>query len=139
MIKDAKLYSRIDLQTKVDSASPAKLIQLLYENTLLQLQKSRKALEQETSDGAQQDKSAQTAHINEQYNAHIVKAIDSIMALREALDFEVASELPHNLDNLYDYLQRRLLKARLLQDPAAIDECIALTETLKSGWDTLCN
>ena len=126
MIKDAKVYSQIELQAKVDAATPARLIQLLYENILMQLQKSRRAL-------------AQTPSTNFENDEHLVKAMDLVMALREALNFNVPSELPHNLDNLYDYLQRRMLSARLNRDLSVVDECIALTETLKSGWDSLCH
>jgi len=59
--------------------------------------------------------------------------------LREALDFESETDLPHQLDNLYDYLQRRLIIARINSDVDAVEECIALVETLKSGWDTICH
>ncbi len=127
MVKDSSIYQKIDIQAKVEGATPERLIQLLYENILLHLQQGRAAL-----------MSSEPAPAKS-YNDHMIKAIESLSGLRDALDFEVESNLPYRLDNLYDYLQRQLLQARLQPSIQAVDESIALVETLKEGWDTLCH
>jgi flagellar protein FliS len=65
----------------------------------------------------------------------IGKAIDIVAGLQGSLNMEVASELPRQLDALYDYMQRRLLEANLKNNEAALDEVADLMRKIKEGWD----
>jgi len=126
MAAKISIYQEVELQTKVAGASPHRLVQLLYESALTHLQLAHQLLRVES------DKDQLIL-----LERSLVKALNIVLELRDALDFTVGSELPHNLDLLYDYIQRRLLHARIKKDIAAVKECMSLLETLKSGWDAI--
>lgn len=127
MVKKVSVYQEVELHSKVTGASPHRLVQLLYESALVNLQ-----LAQQLLIVAEPDKD-QLAMLERS----LVKALNIVLELRDSLDLTVNSELPHNLDLLYDYIQRRLLHARIKKDLAAVVESISLLETLKSGWDAI--
>jgi flagellar protein FliS len=70
-----------------------------------------------------------------------VVAIDRIMSivdgLRMSLDHSVNAEMSENLENLYDYMNRRLLLANINNDEAALDEVASLLKELKEAWDAI--
>jgi len=69
--------------------------------------------------------------------AQNVKIATSIIAdgLRSSLNMEAGGEIAANLDALYDYMLRRLIKAHAENSPAILDEVTALMREIKSGWD----
>lgn len=127
MVKKISVYQEVELQTKVAGASPHRLVQLLYESALANLQLAQQLLRVNAPD---KDQSLLLER-------SLIKALNIVLELRDSLDFTVSTELPHNLDLLYDYIQRRLLHARIKKDAAAVIESISLLETLKSGWDAI--
>lgn len=127
MVKKISVYQEVELQTKVAGASPHRLVQLLYESALANLQLAQQLLRVDMPD---KDQSILLER-------SLVKALNIVLELRDSLDFTVSTDLPHNLDLLYDYIQRRLLHARIKKDAAAVIESISLLETLKSGWDAI--
>ncbi len=64
--------------------------------------------------------------------------IRSVMAildgLRMSLNKKAGGEIAENLDQLYDYMNRRLLEANLKNDLSMMDEVIALLHEIRSGW-----
>ena len=66
-----------------------------------------------------------------------IKIATSIITdgLRSCLNMEEGGEIAANLDRLYDYMLRRLLKAHVENDAAILDEVAALLREIKSGWD----
>ena len=66
-----------------------------------------------------------------------IKIATSIIAdgLRSCLDMEAGGEVAANLDALYDYMLRCLVKAHAENDPAKLDEVAKLLGEIKSGWD----
>jgi flagellar protein FliS len=48
---------------------------------------------------------------------------------------EAGGEIAENLDSLYDYMLRRLMKAHAENDVAILDEVISLLREIKLGWD----
>lgn len=117
-----RTYQSIDLKGRVESASPARLIQMLYEGLAGNVQKTQQAIE------------------NKDYAAKaesLTKSLAIVAALRESLDSSAESELPYNLDNLYDYIQRRLIEANQTLSLETLGEVSELVNTLKGGWDQL--
>jgi len=123
-MNDRKLesYKRVDLSTKVLNANAQQLIQMLYDGAIERLAVAKGALSRD-------DMPVKGLMIG--------KAISIISGLRNALDMEVDSELPTTLDQLYEYMQFRLLEANSKNDGAMIDEVLELIKVVKSGWDEL--
>lgn len=121
-MKAASHYKNLELETRVQSASPHQLIQMLYEGTIERLLVAQGALGRE-------DMATKGIMLG--------KAISILSGLRDSLNKEVDSDLPDNLDRLYEYMQFRLLEANRQNDPAMIDEVLALVRTVKSGWDEI--
>lgn len=127
MVKKVTLYQEVELQAKVVTASPHRLVQLLYEAALANLELAQQMLRLAELDKEQ----------TKVLDRSLTKSLNIVLELRDALDFSIHSELPHNLDSLYDYIERRLLQARMKKELAAVVECYSLLETLKSGWDAI--
>lgn len=116
-----KQYRQLGLETQINSASPHRLIQLLMEGALERLNGAKAAMER--GDTATK-------------GALISKAMGIISGLRSSLDMSVeGSDLPERLDNLYDYMGRRLLEASAFNKAEMVAEVIELMRTVKSGWD----
>ncbi|MES2676640.1 MAG: flagellar export chaperone FliS [Pseudomonadota bacterium] len=116
-----KQYRQLGLETQVNNASPHRLIQLLMEGALDRLVAAQAAMER--GDAATK-------------GVLIGKTMGIISGLRSSLDMNVVdTNLPENLDNLYDYMGRRLLEASMHNKLEIVIEVIGLMKTLKSGWD----
>ncbi len=116
-----KQYRQLGLETHINNASPHRLIQLLMEGALERLIAAQAAMER--GDTATK-------------GVLIGKTMGIISGLRSALDMNVQdTNLPENLDNLYDYMGRQLLEASMHNNVALVVEVIGLLSTIKSGWD----
>lgn len=115
-------YQNVNTQAQAVDASPHRLIQMLMEGGLTRLAQARGAMERE-----------QFAMKGEL----IGKAIGIIGGLRAGLNLEEGGELAENLDNLYDYMTRRLLEANLKNSVEPLDEVAGLLRNVKTGWDAI--
>ncbi len=115
-------YQNVNTQAQAVDASPHRLIQMLMEGGLTRLAQARGAMER-----------GQFAMKGEL----IGKAIGIIGGLRAGLNLEEGGELAVNLDNLYDYMSRRLLEANLKNNVEPLDEVADLLRNVKSGWDAI--
>ena len=57
--------------------------------------------------------------------------------MKGSLDFEKGGELARNLNDLYDYSTRQLLKANLRNDPKLVVEVKSLLSEITSAWELL--
>jgi flagellar protein FliS len=64
-------------------------------------------------------------------------AISIISGLQSSLDMDAGGELSRNLDDLYDYMVRRLGEAGAKNDPTILDEVSSLLLEVKSAWDVI--
>ena len=66
-----------------------------------------------------------------------IKIATSIIAdgLRSCLNMEAGGEIAANLDSLYDYMLRQLIKAHAENNPVILDEVASLLREIKAGWD----
>lgn len=115
-------YRKIDVKARVESASPGQLVVLLFEGLLTSLVEARGAILERDLEKKGQKISA---------------AMSIVLTLRESLDVTLDSDLPHNIDLLYDYIQRKMIEINQTMDVNSIDEIVELVVTLKSGWDQI--
>ncbi len=113
-------YSKMSVQTAVDGASPHRLIQMLMEGALDKISTAKGCMER-----------GEVAAKGKQ----ISWAISIIGGLRSSLDKDVGGDLAQNLEDLYDYMEHRLVEANLNNQPELLDEVAALLRQIKSGWD----
>jgi flagellar protein FliS len=120
MKRGVNAYHNVSIETGVTSASPHKLIVMLYDGALVAL------LSAKTNIAA--------GNIAAKGSA-ISKAISIIdNGLRASLDKNAGGEIAANLDALYDYMSRRLLHANLKNDVTIIDEVHGLLADLRGAW-----
>lgn len=115
----ARRYRQLGLEGEVTTASPHRLIQMLFEGALSQLMRAADAFDR--------------ADIPSRGQA-VSRAIDIVEALRASLD-PTTGDLASQLDSLYEYCTFRLLDASRYQDKDILLEVMRLLQTLKSGWD----
>lgn len=105
------------------NASPEKLVKLLYDGAIKNLEKSRIGL----SD-------AKTARSPEVGNA-LSSAIGILGELRASLDHAAGGEIAANLDRLYEYSLNELSTANLSRTPKGVENTLTVIKKLKEGWD----
>ena len=65
------------------------------------------------------------------------KALNILDALRSALDFDDGGKIARNLDDLYDYIQRRLVIANKDSDLNAVGEVLSLVNEICEAWKAI--
>jgi len=115
-------YKQVNVHSMVEGASPHRLIQMLMEGALEKMHIARGLMEE----GRLGPKAE-----------HITWTISIIDGLRISLDKDVGGEIAQNLEDLYDYMVRRLVEANLKNDAAIIDEVSDLLKQIKEAWDAI--
>ncbi|MFV9616534.1 MAG: flagellar export chaperone FliS [Gammaproteobacteria bacterium] len=67
----------------------------------------------------------------------IGQAIAIIGGLKSSLNKEAGGEIAVNLDNLYEYIERRLIQANMKNDLMIIDEVVSLLHEIKTAWESI--
>ena len=106
-------------QTQVDTASPERLLLMLYEGAIRFLNAGRKGI---------LERKYEMAHQN------IVKAQDIITEFMATLNMKDGGEFSQNLFDLYDYLNARLSVANVQKDPAIVEEVLGFVRELHEAW-----
>jgi flagellar protein FliS len=118
-----RAYANVGVNTAIESASPHKLVLMLYDALLKQLRVAKLHIER--------------AEIGPKAAA-ISKAIALIdQGLRPGLDLERGGSIAAQLLALYDYSTERLFRANLKNDVKAVEEVIGLIEPIRSAWATI--
>lgn len=107
----------------VMTASPEKLIKMLYEGAIKHLEKSRAGLGDESTSRSQE------------VGMSLSKAMGIIGELRASLDHAVGGDISRNLDQLYEFVLDQLSQANLQRTPAGVNSALEVLRTLKEGWD----
>lgn len=115
-------YQSIGNQSEAMDASPHRLIQMLMEGALDRIAIAKGAMQQQDV---------------ELKGERISSAISIIEGLRASLNKEAGGEISANLDNMYEYMARRLMEANLKNDVDMLDEVADLMRKIKSGWDEI--
>ena len=89
-------------------------------------------------DGLVESLSSAKGHIQHNSIAEKGKAISRatriVLGLQGALDFEKGGELAVNLNDLYNYVTRRLLHINLRNDLVALDEIYGIITEIREAW-----
>ncbi|BCE01388.1 flagellar export chaperone FliS [Marinicellulosiphila megalodicopiae] len=117
----AKQYQQMSAHTAVMDADPHRLIQLLFEGALARIAKAKGHIERSEIEAR---------------NETINSAIRIVGGLQESLDMD-AGEIAQNLENLYDYMIRRLFEANSKNSTVMLDEVAKLLIEIKSAWDDI--
>ncbi|HAT8178780.1 TPA: flagellar export chaperone FliS [Legionella pneumophila] len=115
-------YKAIELQTRIETATPHELIDLL-------LQGARSHIA--TAQG-----NIQRNQIKEK-GEHISKAISIIEGLKMSLNHDKGGEIAKNLLQLYDYIQQILLKANLKNDEDLLAQSNMLLAEVHQAWQAI--
>ena len=67
----------------------------------------------------------------------ISKALNILDALRTALNFEQGGKIAKNLDDLYDYMQRRLVSINVNPDLNVLKEVSGLVNDISDAWKAI--
>ena len=116
-------YGKQGLETTVESASPGRLVVMLYEGAIKAIQLGK--LHMESGDIAAK-------------GAAISKAISIIdEGLRVSLDKEQGGELAGNLEALYFYMIGQLFEANLHNRADLLEHVLGLLVDLKDAWESI--
>jgi flagellar protein FliS len=112
-------YKQVGTQLSADEADPHQLIVMLFDGALERIAIAKGAIERENI---------------EEKGQKIGRAIAIVDGLRASLDKEQGGEIANNLDNLYEYMQRRLFEANLNNDLGILNEVADLLIEVRSAW-----
>ncbi len=104
---------------QVEGAGPLGLILLTYEALYKSLAQARLAIQAN-------DLQTETAYTS--------RALEAIIELSSSLDQTKGGDIAINLAHLYAYLAKRLGEGMCSCSTEAIDEVMALTQSLREGW-----
>ena len=100
------------------SASPERLLLMLFEGAIRFVKLARKAIEEKDIAGA---------------NENLTKAQDIIAELNQSLD--MSYDISENLAGIYDFLYRRLVDANVKKDAELLDVVESMLKELKDTWE----
>ncbi len=117
------MYNRnkqnIYLQNQVMTATPKKLIILLYDGCIKFMNLAERAI---------LDKKMEDAHIN------LIKAQNIVMELKGTLNFEDGAAIAEELDTIYGHLNTALIKANIDKDAEQVKKCCSIMQDLRASW-----
>lgn len=121
--KALNAYQRDSLKVEVESASPYKLVVMLYEGAIKAINMAKMHMQQ--------------GNVAEKGIA-VSRAISIIEdGLRLSLEKEKGGQLAENLDALYEYMGIELLRANLHNDVQKLEHVLRLLTDLKEAWDQI--
>ena len=110
------------LTQQVLSASPAKLVFMLYERAIGSLKEAIAAIE--------------AGDIEGRWRANN-RAVEIVSHMWSTLDMENGGEISENLDRLFSFMLMRLSEVDLRNDPTPALKVIELLEPLRDSWYAL--
>jgi flagellar secretion chaperone FliS len=105
------------------TASPEKLVKLLYDGAIKNLEKSKIGL----SDA----KSARSPEVGQSLS----RAMGILGELRASLDHAAGGQIAKDLDRLYEFSLDQLSQANLTRTPTGVTNTLQVMRTLQEGWN----
>jgi flagellar protein FliS len=112
------------LESRVLTAQPAELIEMLYQVAIQSLKKAIGYLKSG-------DALARAGEIS--------RAQEAVNELMTALDHSVGASFTQTLASLYAYVQQQILKGHAGQSEDALQRAIGILTTLQEGWSGVCS
>ncbi|MBK1734848.1 flagellar export chaperone FliS [Halorhodospira abdelmalekii] len=122
MHRGVNQYQQVGSYSSAAYADPYRLVQLLMDGFLDRVSQARGAMERG-------EVSAKGELIS--------KSISILDGLRSGLDHERGGRIAGNLEELYSYMQRRLVEANMHSQVEYLDEVASLMREIKSAWDAI--
>lgn len=121
--RDASAYAQVGLESGILAASPHQRISMLFDHYQAAIRMARLQM--------------QACNIPEKGKA-ITRAINIVSrGLRGSLDLEQGGDIARQLDDLYDFVVRLLLRANLDNDEAALNTAAQLLGPIASAWNAI--
>lgn len=105
--------------TSITTASREQILLMLYEGCIRFFKRCKIAMENK--------------NVAEK-GANLARAQDIIAELANTLDFEKGGDIARQLEALYVHIFDESTQANIENNPAKIQHCISLLETLHEGW-----
>src|SRR5512133_1356310 len=118
----ANAYQSVAAWSSVAADDPQRLILMLYDGALERIASARGCMEH----GLVSEK-----------NELITRALAIVGELRGTLDLVRGGTIAAHLDDLYEYIARRLVEANAGNRPELLDEVSSLLRELRSAWGAL--
>ncbi|GIV16300.1 MAG: flagellar protein FliS [Armatimonadota bacterium] len=106
-------------RAQVDTASPAKLVVMLYDGAIRFLKQGQTAMQQGN---------------REKQNHCLVRAQRIITELASSLDMEAGGDIAANLMALYQFMHEQLVLANLQDDVDKVQKVREMLESLREAW-----
>ena len=114
-------YKEVKVTEVADEDSPHELIRIVFQVLCENLEALK----------------INVVHTDERWQKPFNKCMFALSILRESLDFEKGGEVADNLDSLYAYSQKTLLKAVGKSAPDHLDVVFTIVKELSSAWDEI--
>jgi flagellar protein FliS len=111
------------LESRVLSAQPAELIEMLYQVAIQSLQKAIGHLK--SGDAMARSR-------------EVTRAQEAVNELMAALDHSVGASFTQTLASLYAYVQQQILKGHAGPSEDALHRAVGILSTLEEGWKGVC-
>lgn len=116
----AQAYRQVSVETSVGSASPYRLVEMLFDGYMEALAQAK---------GAMQLKQIE---IKGRAIGRAARIVDE--GLKAGLNLNAGGRLAADLRDLYEYVSMRLVLANVRNDLNILDECVRLIEPLRQAW-----
>jgi flagellar protein FliS len=110
------------LETAVETASPARLIVMLYDGAIRFINEAAHAMQQRDY---------------ETQNAKLQRAQKILAELISSLDFDKGGEIAENLFRLYTYMYNQLVEANINDNLDRLQHVVQLLSELREAWDAI--
>lgn len=120
--KAMESYAEGSRSSQAVVADKAELIQMLFDGLVDSLSEARGHIEHRAI---------------EKKSQCLTRASRIVIGLKSALDFEKGGDLSRNLDELYDYVIRKILHVNIHNDLAALKEIHGLMTEIQQAWKSM--
>jgi flagellar protein FliS len=110
---------RAYVETEVSTASPGRLVLMLYNGALRFISEAKAGITQ--------------GRIQDAHNK-ITRAADIVNELRLSLDKEAGGEIARNLDRLYDFVDYKLMMANVHKNAEELAEAVGILTDIRDAW-----